>query len=192
MENRLEALARQLHATRRKANKLTLDYVLESARILAEARRLAGRGFTRWVKEKAHMDYDTARYHLRVAGFVRSNTELIREISTLSIAKVYKLSTLDSKLALRLLSGREKLSQPLAQLSDIQFRQECRDRFPSRPRMANRGSMFRSALSVLQRAERTLHQAMHFAKRMTHAQRRRILERVVAISNLLARWKVVA
>ncbi len=192
MENRLEDLARQLHATRRKANKLTLDYVLESARILAEAKRLAGRGFTRWVKEKGHMDADTARYHLKVAGFVRSNTELIREISTLSIAKVYKLSTLDSTLSSRLLSGREKLSQPLARLSDVQFRQECRDRFPGLPKRTNRGNMFRSALCVLQRAERTLHRAMHFAKRMTHAQRKRILERVMAISNLLARWKVVA
>lgn len=192
MDTRLEELARRLQANRRKTNKVTLDYVMESARILAEAKTLAGRGFSRWVREQAHMDSDTARYHLKVAGFVRANTELIREISTLSMAKIYKLSTLDSTLARALLTGRERLSEPLPQLSDVQFRKEFRDRFPGSPRRIHRGHMYRSALSVLARTEKTLHRAMTYARQMTQAQRGRILQKVLAISNLLARWGVVA
>lgn len=192
MERRLEELARQLEATRKRGNKLTLQSVLESARILEEAESLAKRRWTRWVRERGHMDPVTARRHMAVADFVRANRALTHEIATLSIAKIYKLSTLESALAVSLLTGKQKLSLPLDRMSDVQFRQECQRRFPAKPKKANRGNVFRSTLSILSRAEKSLHRALHYARRMTHAQRRRIYERVTAISTLLSDWKVVA
>jgi hypothetical protein len=117
---------------------------------------------------------------------------LTREISSLSIAKVYKLSTLDLSNAQRLLTGRIKLSRPLAQLSDVQFRQECRSLFPVSSKKSTKEHVFRSTFSALVRAEKTLRRAMHFSKRMSPNQRRRIFEKVTALSHLIAGWKVVA
>src|SRR5437867_10319090 len=129
------------------------------------------------------MDYDTALRYLRVAEFIKASPALMREISSLSIAKIYKLSTLDSNVSSKLLTGKTALSRPLAQLSDVQFHQECRTRFPGKPKKSNREHVFRSTYSVLVRAEKSLRRAMHFAGRMTHSQRKRIFEKVTAISS---------
>ena len=78
---KLDALARRLMICRRKGNTLTIATVLESARILSEAREEAKRGFTAWLRKKGHMDPMTARRHLAVARFVREHRALTREIS---------------------------------------------------------------------------------------------------------------
>ena len=192
MENKLDDLARQLQRCRERGNKLTLECVLESARILTEAKALAGRKWTQWVREKGRMDPLTARHHLSVANFARRNRDLTHEITSLSIAKIYKLATLDSDLARSLILGRTKLSRPLPQLSDVQFRKDCRGHFGSKPGKTTKEHVFRATHSALLRAERSLHRALHYARKMTPIQRKRIYDKVAAISNLLAEWKVVA
>src|SRR5262245_24691880 len=102
---RLNVLAVQLMNCRKRGNRLTLEGVLESARILSEAKSLAGAGFGKWLLEQARMDRATAYRHLGVARFVKQHVALTRQIATLSLAKIYALSALNSAEAVRVLTG---------------------------------------------------------------------------------------
>jgi hypothetical protein len=188
MEEQLRHLAVKLEACRRKAHRRTLEYVLESAKILARAKAVAGDAFGRWLKEYGHMDHETARRHLRVARFVERNASLTSKIATLSISKTYALSTLDSVTAEKLLTGALRLSRPLENLTDLEFRKEFRARFPFPPKRRTRQHAFRAAHGALCRAHKELHRAGPFARRMTASQRRRILEKVDALSRLRGLW----
>lgn len=192
MEKRLDELAGRLKACQRRGNKLVLENVLESAKILAEAKALAKRDFGKWLQERAHMTPETARRHLRVLEFVNRNPSLTSEIATLSLAKTYALTRLDLDRAKQLLNGKESLSLPLQQISDLQFRKEFKERFPSASKRQTRENAFRQTYSALVHAERALHQATRLVPRMTPLQRKRIADRVRALNDLVAAWKTVA
>lgn len=191
MEPRLIELAQRLQSCRRRGNRLSLECVLESARIISEAKARAKRDFGSWLSNHAHMDRATAARHLRVAEFMRRNVALTQQISSLSIAKVYALSSLDSATATRLASGRERLSAPLERLSDVEFHRELRARYPVRPGRMNRENLFRQTWSLLVRAEKALYRAGRIRARLNSAQRIRIVEKVAHLSRAVAGWRVV-
>jgi hypothetical protein len=188
---RLALLAVQLSKCRKRGNKLTLECVLESARILTEAKNAAKRRFGQWLTEVAHMDRSTAGRYLRVATFVRQNGALMHQIATLSLAKIYALSAIDSALATRVLMGEIKLSEPLDVISDVRFRREFRERFPARKRHS-RHHVFQAATSSLTRAARAVQEASPFVRSMTPGQRQKIEHQIQALVKLISGWKGVA
>lgn len=188
---RLAILAVQLMNCRKRGNKLTLECVLESARILAEAKTLAGPGFGSWLTEHAHMDRATAYRHLSVAQFAREHVALTRQIATLSLAKIYALSSIDSALATRYLMGEVKLSEPIDVISDVRFRKEFRERFPTKKRHS-RHHVFQAATSSLTRAARAVQEASRFIRSLTARQRQKIEIQIHALQKLISGWKGVA
>jgi hypothetical protein len=192
MEQRLVELARELQACRKRGNKMTLDWVLVSARILAEAKELAGRSFGRWLREKGRMSRDTAYRHLRVAAFVKANVRSIGQIATLGMTKIYALSSLDSDKARRYISGAERFSASLESLSDLQFKREFRERFPKPKTRSTREGVFRQAIGALARAEQAVDRATRRAGQLSPRQRERIAGKVQKMARAVASWKVVA
>lgn len=192
MNARLDQLAQRLALCRKRGNRMMLDHILESARILAEAKALAGRAFGKWLRVKAHMDRATASRHLRVASFVNRNVASTQQIASLTISKVYALSSLDFDSAQKILRGEVRFSAPLEDLSDVQFRREFRERFPRSPARRTREHFFRSALSSLLRAGRELHRVRRHWARLSQLQRKRILGKVRAMHEILENVSVVA
>ena len=186
---RLNALAVQLMDCRKRGNKLTLECVLQSARILAEAKRIAGAGFGRWLVERARMDRTTAFRHLRVATFVQENVALTQQIATLSMAKVYALSRLDSAAAVPILVGKVRFSAPLEVLSDVQFRREFREMYPPKAKRRTRQHVYQSVAGALNRAERAVQEASRYVRTMTADQRLRIERKIHALERLISAWK---
>jgi hypothetical protein len=142
---RLNVLAVELMNCRKRGNKMTLECVLESGRILGEAKRLAGSGFGKWLTEQARMDRATAYRHLGVARFAKQHVALTRQIATLSLAKIYAISTLDSDTAVRILTGLVKFSAPLDLICDVQFRREFREMYPPKQKRRTRQHLYQSA-----------------------------------------------
>ncbi len=192
MGSSLDELAARLRVCRQKGNKLTLQCVLESAGILAEAKSIAKGGFTRWLRNQAHMTGDTANHHLCVAEFVEAHPELTVEIATLSIAKIYALSTLESETAARLIRGDDTLSIPLDQMSDLRFKNEFRSRFPRTKKRLTRQHAFQQLFNALLRVERVLAEDGRFAAKLTPSQLERLSERLQALIRLASGWKIVA
>ena len=189
---RLSVLAVQLMNCRKRGNKLTLECVLESARILTEAKSIAGARFGTWLVREARMDRSTAYRHLAVGHFVRQHVALTRQIASLSLAKIYALSSADSTLAVRVLTGQIKFTAPIDLISDLQFRREFRGLVPARPRRLTPHHVFQSATSALTRAERAVQAAAKFARTMTPAQKTRLEQKVQALARLVSGWKGVA
>jgi len=189
---RLNLLAVELMNCRKRGNRLTLECVLESARILDEAKTLAGAGFGKWLTEQARMDRATAYRHLGVARFVRQHVALMRQIATLSLAKIYALSALDSDIALQLLTGRLKLSAPLDLINDVQFRREFRQLFPPKQKRRTREHVYQSAASALTRAAKAVQEASRVVRAMTPLQRHKIELKIHALEKLISGWKGVA
>lgn len=189
---RLAHLAVQLVNCRKRGNKLTLECVLESARILSEAKTLAGVKFGAWLAEQARMDRATAYRHLGVARFVRDHVALTRPIATLSLAKIYALSAVDSAVAVRVLTGQIKFSAPLDLICDVQFRREFRQLFPARPPRHSRQHVYQAAAGALARAEQAVRHASGFVRSMTPDQRRKIEAKIHSLLKLISTWKGVA
>lgn len=189
---RLNELAEKLMNCRKRGNKLTLQCVLESARILEEAKGLAKNEFGRWLSTQVRMDRSTASRHLRVGRFVRKHGALMQQIATLGLAKIYALSSLDSGVAARVLTGHIRFSAALEDLSDLQFRREFHDMFPPQRRRHTRLHVYQSAASALTRAEKAVQHASAFLRRMTVSQRQRIVRRIHALVKLIAEWNRVA
>jgi hypothetical protein len=175
-----------------RGNKLTLECVLESARILKAAKKLAKRSFGRWLTEQAHMDRSTASRHLRVAEFVGRNVASTQQISSLSMAKIYAISTLSSEMAARVLDGRVEFSAPLDQISDVQFRREFRKLFSPKTRRITREQIYLSTASALTRAEHAIQYAAAYLHHMTETQRLKLETQIRGILKLVSGWKGVA
>ena len=189
---RLNILAVQLMNCRKRGNKVTLEYVLESARILAEAKSLAGAGFGKWLVEQARMDRATAYRHLGVARFVKEHVALTRQIATLSLAKIYAISGLNSAQAVPVLTGKIKFSAPIDVICDVQFRREFRQLYPPKARRRTRLHVYQAAASALNRAERAVQEASRLVRTMTAVQRQKIENKIHALEKLISGWKNVA
>lgn len=189
MDKILGDLAERLHALRVRSNRAGLQHVLASAKILLQARDIAQRDFGRWVREKAHMQYDTARRYLRVNAFVEANHDLNSEFASLSLAKLYALSSLDSDSARRFLTHREAFSKPLDRLTDVEFLREFRQRFPrTRPRRT-REHVYQEISAAIARLKRALVRGVKYAARMTELQRERIARELEAAGLQAGAWR---
>lgn len=190
MEKRLKKLAERLKACRKKGNRMSLENILESARILAEAKSVAKRRFTKWLREEGRMDSSTAYRHLQVAAFVRRNRASMHEIATLGMVKIYALSTLSLRRARRILKGKEMFSASLHQLSDLQFKKDFRERFPILRKPGLRHFVARVTLSALVQAEIAMRRADRHEGRMTTTERQRIVNKVQVLARIVAKWRI--
>ncbi len=192
MDAELHQLAKRLDECRRKGNQMMLEHVLESARILRRAKELARRNFGAWLRDEAHMDRVTALRHMAVARLVERNVSLTKQIASLSIAKTYELSTLDPALARRFLMGQNRFSKPLHQLSDVQFRKEFRDRFPSPHKRRTRQHSFMEVYSAVVRLKRAFMRGGRHAAKITPTQREKIVRELRAVIQAARGWQIVA
>lgn len=190
--DRLNELAEKLMNCRKRGNKLTLECVLASARILEKAKAIAKGGFGRWLSEQAHMDRSTAGRHMRVARFVQKHGALMHQTATLGLAKIYALSSIDSGLAARILTGQITFSAPIDEICDVQFRREFLEKFPPKRPRHTREHVFQSTASALTRAEKAVRLASTFHQKMTPSQRHRIASRIRSLVKLIASWNRVA
>lgn len=188
----LDGLAQDLRLCRRKHNKLSLGYVLDAARILAEAKALAKRRFGAWLRERAHMDRSTASRYFKVAGFVRRNVALTQQIEKMSITKLCALSNLDDDQARAYLKGEIYLPRPLELLSDAEFVAEIRKLHPPSPKRRNRQHAYRQVLGAITKLERALVGASPYHQQLSPAQRRRIASRLESALQRAEGWKRIA
>jgi len=147
----LDVFTRRLEACRRQWNRGSLDYVLESAKILQEAKTAADneRRWLRWVTEAAHMSRMTATRHLGVAHFLSRNVTLKRHCATISISKVYALSRTKPIVAHRMLSD-----ERVRRMTDVEFAGLIRPYLPKTKRRPTVPNLLRSILSGLEKASR--------------------------------------
>lgn len=188
MSERLDELARKLDECRKKGNKLSLEWVLESARILREAKAEARRGFGKWLQEQARMDRDTAYRHLRVSEFVNRNADLNRHFANLSIAKIYSISRLDSETARGVIEGGDPFSKPIEKLTDVEFHLEFRQKYPSPKKRRSRHNARTSLESAMARLERAIKRVAPLDPMLA----RKMMEKWQELGQILAGWKVVA
>jgi hypothetical protein len=189
MDEILKDLAEKLHDLRLRSNRVTLRHVLDMAKVLTQARDVAKRDFGRWVREKAHMQYNTASRYLRVASFVGTNSDLNSEIASLSIAKIYAMSSLDSDTARQLLTHRMALSKPLDRLTDVEFLREFRERFPKPVRRRTRVHVFQEISADMTRLKKSLGRGQRFAGQMSELQRERISRDLAFLSSYAEVWR---
>lgn len=164
---------------------MTLELILESAKILKEAKEEAGAGFDTWVRTQGHMHPSTARRHMRVAEFVSEQRALMRDVANLGTVKVYALAAQPPSVAARILDGSIPFSAPLDEISDLQFRIDLRQLNPRK----NPGGAYQAYQKVcgcLSRSRLSLQAARRYKHRYTEAQHRRIREMVEALLRELA------
>lgn len=188
----LESLAKDLHHCRRRHHKLSLKYVLEAARILSDAKRLAKRRFGAWLREHARMDRSTVGRYLRVAAFAKANESSMHQIQALSIMKICSLASLDAAAARRFLKGTLKLSGPLEELGDAQFVRELRARYPAPPKKLNRQHAYRQVLSAIARLERAFSGADRYHDLLSPAQKRQIADEIRELIHMARGWRRIA
>lgn len=116
----------------------------------------------------------------------------MQQIRSLSLAKLYALSGIDSTLAIRVLTGQIKFTLPLDLICDVQFRREFRALFPARSPKHTRHHVFQSASSALARAQRAVKEAAAFLGSLTASQRHKIESRIHALAQVISEWKGVA
>jgi hypothetical protein len=166
---------------RTRGNKITFACLVESGEILSEAKAKAGRLWSRWLREEARMGRETARRHMLVAEFARKNGSLTSKLASLSIAKIYTLLRLDSAMAEEFLSGQRRLSAPLEELTDVQFREEMKAFLPGPKRIVRREKLFRKIRNAAVRLRELLRSAAQRAREMTVNQKKevaRLLEEI--------------
>jgi hypothetical protein len=119
MSRSLGVFTKQLVECRRRWNHRSLDYVLESARILGEAREAAKseRRWVRWLREGPRMSRATALKHERVANLWGRNVSLRKHFETLSISKIYALSRAKPVVVHRLAADARVHDMPDAEFS---------------------------------------------------------------------------
>jgi len=192
MEKRLNELAVELEACRRRGNRMTLEHIVESARILEEARKIADGDFGTWLRTQGRMTRRTAERHMAVAALARNHATLMAQIATLSLAKLYALTNLDFELAAGYLKGEIRLSKPLDQLSDMEFIREFRGRHPAPNKQLNRRHVFQDVHGAIVRLRRKLVQGERFARVMSPAQQEKIVDAFQAMLDAAAGWKIVS
>ncbi len=152
MSANLEAFTRRLEECRRRWNHRSLEYVLQSARILAAARTAAKdeRRWVRWLREGPRMNRSTAMRHLRVSRFMgHHNVALTQHFEKLSIAKIYSLSRTKPIVARRLAHD-----ERIQSMSDVEFARHVRGYLPPSKRKPTTPNLFRSIMSGLEKVSR--------------------------------------
>lgn len=151
MSGTLDAFTRKLEECRRRWNRHSLEFVLESAKVLRAAREAAqdGKRWMKWLRWDAHMNRGTAFRHLRVAEFLESDVALKQHCATLSISKVYALSRTRPIVAHRLLADDRVRS-----MTDVEFARFIRHYLPRAKRRPTAPNLLRAIMSGLEKAGR--------------------------------------
>ena len=148
MSQNLGVFTKRLEECRRRWHHGSLEYVLESARILGEARNAAKteRRWTRWLREGPRMSRATALKHERVANLWDRSVSLRKHLGTLSITKIYGLSRTKSLVAQRL------AADPRVQrMSDVEFGLFVRQYLPRPRRKPTAPNLYRRVMAGLDR-----------------------------------------
>ncbi len=151
MSGSLDAFTRQLEECRRRWNRHSLEYVLQSARILHAAKESSrnGRCWLRWLRQAAHINQSTACRHMRVADFLKRNYALKHTFATLSLSKVYALSRTTPIVARRLAHD-----ERVRAMRDSEFASFIQNYLPKSRRRPTAPNLFRSIMSGLEKAHR--------------------------------------
>ncbi len=147
--DKLAGLTRRMQECRRRWNRRSLDYVLESAGILHEARVAAKdrRDWNRWVREEVHMSTATAWRHLAVREFLDRNVTYLKRFARLSLAKVYGLVRLSPKVVRKLLKDPR-----VGKLSEVALARLIDRHLPARRQRLSPSNACRSIMAALDRA----------------------------------------
>lgn len=190
-DEKLEVLAQRLQACREKGNRVALQNILESARILREAQREAGDGFAVWLRDQGHMDPSTARRYLRVADFVEEHRASMSVFATIGVVKLYALASLPPEVVPGVLDGSIPFSAPLEEIPDVRFRTEVREMSPRGVTKKDAYHAYLRMCGYLVKARGGMQAARRFKSRFTAAERKRIREYVDGIVRELA-WLLEA
>ena len=150
MNTTLAPFTRQLEECRRRWNQHSLDYVVESGRILQRARAscMDERTWVRWLSGDAHMHTATAYRHMRVNEFLSQSFALKRNFATLSLAKVYALSRTRPLVARRL-----SQDDRVRSMTDVEFSRYIRHYLPKSKRKPTVPNLFRSIMAGLEKVD---------------------------------------
>ena len=192
MDARLGVLAKRLEACRKRGNRMTLQNVLESARILEQAKAIAKDDFQKWVVEEGRMDPTTARHHMRVAKMAKEHRYFNTAFATLSLTKLYALSGLWEDSLREVMSGEVKFSKPIEGLSDVQFLSEFRQQFTLRIKKINRGHMYREVTAKITRLEKAFRRGRKLLGRLKPDFKLKLAERLDALIMTATEWRAVA
>lgn len=183
MDVRLEMCTKQLEQCRHRWNSHSLDFVLESAAILARAQVAAQnkRRWVRWLRSAAHMHPGTAYRHLRVARFLKGSFALKRKCATLSLSKVYALSRTKPLVAQRLCEDEKVRS-----MTDANFAKFIRQYLPPSVLPPTKPNLFRSVMAGLTKARRGIERWKNTRIAMPMEFRSRILLRLREVTATLS------
>jgi len=148
MSECLVVFTKRLEECRRRWNHRSLQYVLESARILGEARRAAKseRRWVRWLSEGPKLSRATALKHERVANLWGRNVSLRKHLETLSIMKIYALSRAKPLVVQRLAADPR-----IQRMSDVEFGIFVRQYLPRTRRKPTAPNLYRRVMAGLNR-----------------------------------------
>ena len=192
MDARLGLLAKRLNACRKRGNRMTLQNVLESARILRQAKAIARGDFEKWVVAEGHMDPNTARHHVRVAKLIEAHPNLNSDLANLSISKLYALSALWNDSFRDVMSGKIRFSKPIEELNDVQFLSEFRQRFHLKIKKINRGHAYREVTAKITRLEKAFRRGRKFLGSLRPELKLKLAERLDALIMTATEWRAVA
>lgn len=181
---KLSAYTRRLEECRKRWHRRTAGYVLEVARIVRAARRVAGdeRRWGRWIREETRMNRVTVYRYLRVARFLRANVYLKQQLVSLSIAKLYALSRLERTDAVKLVKNGKA-----DKLSDVAFLRLTRPLLPQREKRVTLPNLSKSLVASIARLDHSVKRWQHSELVMPMALRMRLMSRLHAMERVLDR-----
>ena len=182
MAEEMERYTRQMDDCRKRWKRQSLEFVLESARILQEARQAAESNgcWSHWLREKVHMNRVTAYRHMKVASFIGANVALKQHLTTLGLTKIYAITRLKPELVSGLVSD-----PVVREMSDARFAAFIRPHIPVRRRRPSPPNLLRSILATLARAEKTVIRWQKSPDRIPGPHRARILARIQELLQII-------
>jgi len=180
----LKPFTRRLEECRKRWHRSTLRYVLAVARIVNAARKAAKdeRRWGKWIRDEIHMNRSTVYRYLQVSEFLKANVALKQQLASMSIAKVYALSRLDSAQARALIkSGKAE------RMNDVSFLRLTVRLQPRPITRATRPNLLRSLNAALTHLEVSIKRWEHSELAMPVALQMKLQSRLHAMSRILDR-----
>lgn len=183
---KLTTYTRRLEECRKRWHRRTLGYVLEVALIVRAARKAAKdeRRWGQWIREETHMNRTTAYRYLRVAKFVKANVSLRKHLVSISIAKLYALSSMNETQALSLIrSGKAE------RLPDVQFLRLTHHLSPKTPSRITMPNLLKALEASIARLDRSIKRWQHSEIAMPVATRMKLKSRIHSIERAIDRMR---
>jgi hypothetical protein len=184
VEARLADLGKSVRECRTRANALAVQQILQMADQLQEAKSLARRRWSHWLRVDARMSRQTALNHLRAAEFLRS-VQSTGQFEGLGIEKIYLLSRLSQDQLDRVASGEAGFTAPIAELSEVQFKTEFRNLFPPAKKRSGRQNAFKAVSTKIRKAVKTAEKYREFLDKFSPEEWSRLEEDYRALGEIL-------